>query len=67
MAWSSDAHFRAIGKAPDCYACAYYQSRLDRSWSEHCCSIAKPAFPNGGRYCPYYEYESGSDKAEYPA
>lgn len=64
MVWSSDAVYRATGKAPDCFDCQHYHFRETRGEGEHCCSMTKAGFPNVGRYCPAYVYEPGSDKAE---
>lgn len=65
MAWCSDVHFRDHRTAPACFDCDMYQHRIDGGWSEHCCSIDKPDFPNAGEQCPAYQYDPGSDKAEY--
>lgn len=67
MVWFSDAHFRAVKQAPACFDCRHFHFRETRSGGEHCCSMAKPGFPNVGRHCPAYDYEPGCDAAEFGA
>jgi hypothetical protein len=64
MVWSSDAHFRQMKKAPHCWACRHYETKVDAGDNLHRCHIARQEFPYAGPKCRAYIYEPGADAPE---
>ena len=65
MAWFSDSSFVAAKKAPACWECAHYKSRIIEEESLHRCRIERNNdFPRAGKFCAAFRYEPGADAEE---